>query len=170
MSSPLKNTKHEAFAQARFMGETADKAYVTAGYRANRSNAAQLNAKQHILDRIEELQTAVAEKVVKDTAVDATWVLRRSIELHNHCLAEPVLKDGKPVLDDNGNPVTRINVTGVNRAIELIGKNVAVQAFQEKAVVDVNHNYGNLSMDELNAKIAEKLGKVRGEPLVETKH
>ena len=120
-----------------------------------------------------EIAAAIAKaqtKVMAKAEIDAEWVLRNAVAMHDHCIAEPVFKDGAPLLDKDGKPVVRYNVAGAARALDLIGKHVGVQAFQEKAVVDVNHNYGNLTMDELNAKIAEKLGKVRGEPLVETKH
>jgi uncharacterized protein involved in exopolysaccharide biosynthesis len=58
----LENTKHEAFARERAKGETIDASYVTAGYKRNRGNAAALNAKQYIQDRIAELQAKAAEK------------------------------------------------------------------------------------------------------------
>ncbi|MBV7394115.1 terminase small subunit [Mameliella sediminis] len=58
----LPNTRHEAFAQARVAGMTIDAAYVEAGYKANRSNAARMNANEHIRQRIRELQDAAAEQ------------------------------------------------------------------------------------------------------------
>ena len=58
----LKNTKHEKFAQELAKGNTADKAYVLAGYPKHRGNAATLRAKQSILDRVIELQSVVAER------------------------------------------------------------------------------------------------------------
>lgn len=58
----LKNTRHETFAQARVAGMTIEAAYVQAGYKANRSNAARMNAKEHIRQRIRELQDAAAEQ------------------------------------------------------------------------------------------------------------
>jgi len=79
--------------------------------------------------------------------------------VHNHCLAEPVFKDGEPLLDKQGNPVTRVNVAGAARALDLVGKHVGVQAWQTKAVLDVNHDYSNLTLDEFNTKIAEMLAK-----------
>jgi hypothetical protein len=52
----LTNPRHEAFAQALARGEPAVKAYVEAGYKENRHNAATLARKQHILTRVGELQ------------------------------------------------------------------------------------------------------------------
>ena len=61
----LANARHEKYAQNRAKGMTIDKAYVEAGFKRNRSNAAQLNAKQHIQDRIAELQGKAAERAIK---------------------------------------------------------------------------------------------------------
>jgi hypothetical protein len=43
-------------------GKTADAAYVTAGYRENRSNAARLNANRDIQKRVAEIQSVGAER------------------------------------------------------------------------------------------------------------
>jgi phage terminase small subunit len=51
----LANAKHELFAQELAKGKTADEAYVLAGFKANRGNAATLKAKQSILDRVNEI-------------------------------------------------------------------------------------------------------------------
>ena len=52
----LKNPRHEAFAQAVARGMSASAAYVEAGYKANRHNAAALAREQHIGTRVSELQ------------------------------------------------------------------------------------------------------------------
>jgi uncharacterized protein (DUF885 family) len=52
----LPNPKHEAFAQALARGSSASAAYLEAGYKDNRHNAATLARKQHILARVGELQ------------------------------------------------------------------------------------------------------------------
>jgi hypothetical protein len=67
----LSNAKHERFAQELAKGKTADEAYVMAGFKENRSNAARLNAKEHIRSRVEQIQGRAAEKAavtVKDIA------------------------------------------------------------------------------------------------------
>lgn len=58
----LKNGKHELFAQELAKGKTADEAYILAGYKENRGNAATLKAKQNILDRVHEIQSRGAER------------------------------------------------------------------------------------------------------------
>ena len=52
----LKNPRHEALAQALARGMSASAAYVEAGYKANRHNAAALAREQHIGTRVTELQ------------------------------------------------------------------------------------------------------------------
>lgn len=59
----LTNPKHERFAQELAKGKTADEAYVIAGYKENRGNAATLKAKQIISDRISELLERGAKRV-----------------------------------------------------------------------------------------------------------
>lgn len=60
MAGPLKNHRYELFAQAIAKGETADAAYVSAGYRPNRGNAATLKANQSIQERVDELLSRAA--------------------------------------------------------------------------------------------------------------
>jgi hypothetical protein len=52
----LKNPRHEAFAQALARGMSGSAAYVEAGYKANRHNAAALAREKHIRTRVAELQ------------------------------------------------------------------------------------------------------------------
>jgi hypothetical protein len=52
----LKNPRHEAFAQSLARGMSASAAYVEAGYKANRHNAASLAREKHIRTRVAELQ------------------------------------------------------------------------------------------------------------------
>lgn len=56
----LTNPRHEAFAQTLSRGKTADEAYATAGFKANRDNAARLKANDSILKRVAELQQQLA--------------------------------------------------------------------------------------------------------------
>ena len=58
----LRNPRHERFAQELAAGKTADAAYVLAGYKENRSNAARLNASQNIQKRVAEIQSLGAER------------------------------------------------------------------------------------------------------------
>ena len=72
----LKNAKHERFAQELAKGETADAAYVTAGYRENRHNAAALGRSQHISTRVAELLERVAIRTELTIAAVTDRLLR----------------------------------------------------------------------------------------------
>ncbi len=76
MSGPLKNARHERFAQWRAKGKSVDEAYVKAGFRPNRGNAARLNANESVKARIAELQARAAEKTVVTVAGITTDLLR----------------------------------------------------------------------------------------------
>ncbi|WP_305972608.1 MULTISPECIES: terminase small subunit [unclassified Mameliella] len=93
---PLKNTRHEAFAQARVAGMTIDAAYVEAGYKANRSNAARMNANEHIRQRIRELQDAAAEQA----ELTAAQVLEEIGQIAFSDVRELFDKDGRLLLVD----------------------------------------------------------------------
>jgi hypothetical protein len=71
----LENSKHELFAQAVARGISPAKAYVSAGYAKGnaRSNAARLSANEHVLSRIQELKTAVAQGVVAAEIRRRSW-------------------------------------------------------------------------------------------------
>src|SRR6185437_14059548 len=60
----LRNPRHERFAQELATGKSADAAYVLAGYRENRSNAARLSANQGVQKRVTEIQSLGAERAV----------------------------------------------------------------------------------------------------------
>lgn len=60
----LPNARHERFVHLLFEGKSADKAYVEAGYKANRHNAAALAREEHIATRLAELQSKVAERTL----------------------------------------------------------------------------------------------------------
>ena len=64
MNTPLKNPRHELFAQALAHRMSADAAYTEAGYKADRGNAARMTANDSICDRVAELQAVAAETTV----------------------------------------------------------------------------------------------------------
>jgi len=64
MSGPLKNARHEKFAQELAKGQAQDKAYAAAGYRPDRGAASRLSANVNIRARVEELKGKAAERCV----------------------------------------------------------------------------------------------------------
>jgi phage terminase small subunit len=68
----LDNPKHERFCQALAKGETGDQAYITAGYKENRGNAARLKAKESIIARVVEIleKAAVRTEITVQSLTD----------------------------------------------------------------------------------------------------
>lgn len=64
---PLNNPKHEAFARALASGETADQAYVAAGFKENRGNASRLKSRESIRKRVADLIEARQESLARAT-------------------------------------------------------------------------------------------------------
>lgn len=79
----LKNAREEKFAQARAAGKTIDASYQIAGYKANRSNAARLNSKEHIQKRIAELQTKQVAKVHEYAAINVREQMHKLLEIRD---------------------------------------------------------------------------------------
>lgn len=62
MTGPLKNTRHERFAQELAKGQSADAAYVEAGYQPSRKNAHRLTTKEDVKARVAEIQAGAAKR------------------------------------------------------------------------------------------------------------
>lgn len=61
-ATPLRNPKHELFAQAIAEGLSADAAYARAGYRPHRSNPTRLSGNERIRARVEHILAAGADR------------------------------------------------------------------------------------------------------------
>lgn len=77
----LKNAKHERFAQALAAGATADAAYVTAGFKANRGNATTLKHKQSVQNRVDEIleKAERVEQRATDKAIEALSITKERV-------------------------------------------------------------------------------------------
>lgn len=58
----LRNSKHEAFAQAVAKGMNQDEAYASIGLKPHRQNAHRMITRDDVRTRVEEIKTRVAEK------------------------------------------------------------------------------------------------------------
>lgn len=91
MGAALSNARHEAFAQARAAGRTAEEAYAAAGYKPNRGNAARLKANESIARRVGELVAKGAQR--------AEATVARTLQE----LARLGFSDIRKAFDKNGN-------------------------------------------------------------------
>lgn len=139
MPGPLKNARHEKFAQELAKGAVQSEAYKLAGYSAT-GNAAEAAASRLLRDvkvqkRVDEIKEAITGKVVEKTAIDAAWVLKKAVELHDKALKKEAFPAAKG-------------------ALELIGKHVDVRAFREQIEHSGMIEYRDLSDAEVEARIA----------------
>ena len=77
---PLRNVKHERFAQEVAEGKSMSEAYEKAGYKPNRSHASRLVAKGNIKGRVAELQDAAAA----ETQVTVESLINEAADIQEH--------------------------------------------------------------------------------------
>lgn len=99
MSGPLKNARHEKFAQELAKGATADAAFVSAGFKANRGNATRLKANESISARVAELKERAAERTIV-TVEGITQRLLKIAEKGEGAVDAPLLSVGRAALMD----------------------------------------------------------------------
>jgi phage terminase small subunit len=88
--APLRNTKHERFAQGLAEGRSADEAYSAAGYKADRAHASRLAANGRIRGRVAELQDAAATETqitIESLISEAANIQRLATEAGQHSAA-----------------------------------------------------------------------------------
>jgi|LGVF01.2.fsa_nt_gb phage terminase small subunit len=124
--------KQEAFCLEYLKDLNATQAAIRAGYgekNANKVGPENL-VKLGVSERIAELMKERVEK----TKIDAAWVLRQAVKVYDRCMqAEQVMVAGEPLTDADGNNVYKFEHSGANKALEIVGKHVDVQAFLDKS-------------------------------------
>ncbi|MDW9473157.1 terminase small subunit [Sinorhizobium meliloti] len=157
----LKNARHEKFAQARAKGNTVDEAYVAAGFKANRGNAARLNANESIQARVAEIQgkgalkaEATVERVLKELTRIGFSDLRRVFDANGRLLRPEEWDDDtaaavasvevvtRNIGDGEVEHVHKIKVWDKNSALEKLAKHLGM--FIER----VEHS-GSMSLNVL---------------------
>lgn len=146
MSNKL-NAKQEMFCLEYIKDFNATQAAIRAGYskKTAGSQAHDLLKKPEIQEKLAE---AIKERSEK-TKIDAQWVLTQAVKVHERCMqSEPVMVNGEPTGE------YKFEHAGANKALEIIGKHVDVQAFLDKSKVehtlsdDFDALMGDASSDE----------------------
>lgn len=134
------NPKQQRFVEEYLIDLNATAAYRRAGYVAT-GNSAEVNAARLLRNAQVAAAVAAAKELRSDEAkIDAAYVLRQAVKLHERCMQEvvPVIdRKGEHVQDDEGHPLYAFNATGAAKALDLVGKHVDVQAFKERMDVNV---------------------------------
>lgn len=99
MPGPLKNARHERFAQELAKGKSQLDAYVAADYKPNESHASRLVANGKVAERVAELKAKAAEKSVI-TADDIAQRLLKIAEKGEGAKDAPMLSVGRAALMD----------------------------------------------------------------------
>ena len=135
---PLKNVKHEKFAQGLAEGKGVSEAYVEAGFEPNRGNASRLKATESIKGRVDALKKAVVQSVIARTSASKEYVLEALVDTLERCRqASPVLdRKGEIVMVETPDgelvPAYIFDAKNVLRSAELIGKELGM--FKQEVV------------------------------------
>jgi len=130
----LANPKHEAFAQARVQGKTADESYIAAGYKPHRGNAHRLSTNESMVARVKELQSA---------SVERTLVTVESLTQE--------LEDIRVAAKSSGQNAAAVSA--------VMGKAKLHGLLVDKLEADITHHLTNLSDEELEREIVITLSE-----------
>ena len=155
----LKAAKREQFCKEYIIDLNGTQAAIRSGYSEKTANriASEMLSKPDIQARIAELMQERSNRV----RIDADWVLMAAKRVYDRCMQEePVLeKDGTPVMctTEHGEIAAAytFNAAGANKALETIGKHVAVNAFAEKQVEDKQEQITRVIVEVVGADKAD---------------
>lgn len=114
----------------------ATQAAIRAGYSENTaySQGQRLLKNVEVSELIQKLKEDRAEK----TKIDAEYVLRQAVKLHERTMQEiePVMRGGEQVTDEKGRLVFAFDAKAACSSLKLIGDHVGVQAFKQNMGID----------------------------------
>lgn len=130
--------KQELFAREYLKDLNATQAAIRAGYseKTARKIGSENLSKPDLTERIAELNSERMQRV----QVDADYVLRQAVKLHERCMqeVEPITdRRGEEVKDDQGRTIYHFDAKGAAAALKLVGEHITVQAF--KANIKAEH-------------------------------
>ena len=124
------NPQQKRFVEEYLIDLNATQAAIRAGYKKETAYSQGGRLLKHV-EVGKQIKLAM-EKREEKVGIDAEWVLRQAVKLHEKCMQEVQVmikgKDGKK--GETGE--YRFDSTGAGKALEIIGKHVDVQAFKEK--------------------------------------
>lgn len=139
--------KQEAFCQEYLIDLNATQAALRAGYseKTAKDIGCENLAKPNIQKKIAELMAKRSEK----TEINAEWVLKSAKKVYDRCMQEEqVIANGEPTGE------YKFDSSGANKALDLIGKHVDVQAFLTKQETKhvLSDDFDSLLDDTVNDK------------------
>ena len=112
-------------------------AAAAAGYKNAAVSASRHMDNPKVQERIAELMKQRNKRV----KIDADYVLRQSVKIHERCMQEiePFTDaKGNHIHDEKGRPLYVFDAKAAISALNLVGKHVDVQAFKDRMDVNVN--------------------------------
>lgn len=137
--------KQELFCNEYLIDLNATQAAIRAGYseRTAQEQSSRLLSNVMVSSRVAELM----QIRVESTAIDAAWVLTSAKKVFDRCMQNEAVNDGE---GDTG--VYKFEHSGANKALEIIGKHVDVQAFltKQETKVTLTDDFDSLMSDAAN--------------------
>lgn len=129
-------SKQQLFVDEFLKDRNGKQAAIRAKYSPNtaESQASRLLSNAKVAKAIAE----AVEKRSKATGIDADWVLKQAVAVHERCMQiSPVLdRKGKQIYVDTPDgdiaPAFTFDAPGANKSLEIVGKHVNVQAFKDR--------------------------------------
>jgi len=123
--------KQKRFCEEYMIDLNGKQAAIRAGYSETSAQqiAAENMLKPVVAEYINEMKSKRSEKV----EIDAAWVLRQAVKVHKRCMQAEEIKDR----EGGSTGEYKFEHAGANKALEIIGKHVDVQAFLEKKEIEV---------------------------------
>ncbi len=140
--------KQEMFVQEYLVDLNATQAAIRAGYSAKTANV--IGPENLAKPCIAELIVKAKAERMAEIKIDAAYVLRQAVKLHERCMQQ------EPVKDRDGREIGeyKFEHAGAAKGLEIIGKHVDVKSFDNS--VDVNLKGDLASMIEAARKRAAK--------------
>ncbi|MCK5563677.1 MAG: terminase small subunit [Planctomycetes bacterium] len=142
-NTPLSNLRHEAFCNEYLKSFNITQSYIDAGYSEGGARQAGSLLLSHI-----DIQARLAELTRERFSrmrLDADYVLKKAHHIVERCLqeVEPVVAHGLHVKDKKtGRPLYTFQAQTAVKALEIMGKHVAVGAFTP----DINIEHGQINV------------------------
>ena len=135
MSDKL-TSKQEIFCREYLVDLNATQAAIRAGYSKNsaKQQGTENLAKPVIAEFIQELKAKRADKL----NIDAEWVLKSAKKVFDRCMQYEEV-----VTSEGSTGEFKFEHSGANKALEIIGKHVDVQAFNEKSSSEIKITTAN---------------------------
>jgi len=125
--------QQELFCKEYIIDLNATQAAKRAGYseKTAQEQGSRLLSNVMVQERITELKSDREKRL----QIDADWVLKQAVKVHERCMqAEPVIVGGEPTGE------YKFDSAGANKSLELVGKHVNVQAWKEKLEIEAAEN------------------------------